>query len=349
LCLLYLSDLRALIRDWARSIKNAMHTLTDKDGGGRVVAIVGASGYIGRHIVAELRRLGGYKIKLLARSLNPNPMETDIDAIVEVFKGDLQQPESLYGFFEPNCTVINLVYLWGAAEMVNLQVAANLIKACKAAKVKRLIHCSTAAVVGRATDDLITEDTPCRPVTEYGVTKLKVEQAIIGAGQGCFDVVILRPTSVFGPEGDPLKKLAGDIVSGSRFGNYLKSCLFGKRRMNLVSVANVVSAIIFMIQREENLGGEIFAVSNDDSPANNFSDVEKFLMRAFKIDGYLLPRIPMPLSVLTLLLKMMGRNNINPRCNYASNKLRHLGFEPVVTFETALAEYAAWYLSSHLS
>jgi nucleoside-diphosphate-sugar epimerase len=276
-------------------------------------------------------------------------METDIDAFVEVFKGDLQQPESLYGFFEPNCTVINLVYLWGAGEMVNIQVAANLIKACKAAKVKRLIHCSTAAVVGRATDDLITENTPCRPVTEYGMTKLKVDQAIIGAGQGFFDVVILRPTSVFGPEGDPLKKLAGDIIRGSRLGNYLKSCLFGKRRMNLVPVANLVGAIIFMIQREENLGGGVFFVSNDDSSCNNFSDVEKFLMRAFNIGGYSLPRISMPLCVLTMLLKMMGRNNINPRCNYASNKLRNLGFESVVTFETALAEYAAWYRSSQLS
>lgn len=287
-----------------------MHTLTDKDGGGKVVAIVGASGYIGRHIVAELRRLGGYKIKLLARSLDQNPMETDIDACVEVFKGDLREPESLHGFFEPNCTVINLVYLWGAGEMVNLQVTANLIKACKAVRVKRLIHCSTAAAVGRATDDLITEDTLCRPVTEYGVTKLKVEEAIIGEGQSCFDVAILRPTSVFGPKGDPLKKLAGDIVSGSRVGNYLKSCLFGKRRMNLVSVANVLSEIIFMIQREGNLGGEVFVVSDDDSPANNFSDVEKYLMRAFKIDGYVFPRIPMPLSVLTLLLAMHRRNSL---------------------------------------
>lgn len=327
-----------------------MSVLRDKKVNGfQVVAIIGASGYIGRHIVDELRRMGGYKIKLLARSLDQNPAVADLDACVEVFKGDLREPESLRGFLEPNCTVINLVYLWRAGEMVNLEVTANLIKACKAAKVKRLIHCSTAAVVGRATDDLITEDTLCRPVTEYGVTKLKVEQAIIGAGQDCFDVAILRPTSVFGPGGDPLKKLAGDIVRGSRFGNYLKSCLFGKRRMNLVSVANVVSAIIFMIQREENLGGEVFVVSDDDSPANNFADVEKFLMGVFKIDGYALPRIPFPLSVLTLLLGMVGRNNINPRCNYASNKLRHLGFERVVTFETALAEYATWYRSSQLS
>lgn len=326
-----------------------MSVLRDKEGSGKVVAIVGASGYIGRDLVERMRRLGGYRIKLLARSLDQNLMVGSSDACVEVFKGDLREPESLGGFLERDCTVINLVYLWGAGEAVNLEVTANLIAACKAAKVRRLIHCSTAAVVGRATDDWITEDTPCRPVTEYGVTKLKVEQVIIGAGQGYFDVSILRPTSVFGPGGAPLKKLAGDIVAGSRLSNYLKSCLFGKRRMNLVSVANVVGAIIFMVRREENLGGEVFVVSDDDSPSNNFADVEKFLMSAFKIDGCRMPRIPLPLGLLAFLLSVMGRNNINPRCNYASSKLRNLGLERAITFEAALAEYAAWYRSSHLS
>lgn len=315
----------------------------------KTVAIVGASGYIGKRIVEELRRLGGYKIKLLVRSLDQNLMAASLDAGVEVFKGDLGEPESLRDFLEHNCTVINLVYLWGAGEVENLRVTANLIEACKVAKIKRLIHCSTAAVVGRVTDDLITEDTPCHPVTEYGVTKLKVEQAITGAGHGCFDVAILRPTSVFGPEGDPLKKLAGDIVAGSRLGNYLKSCLFGERRMNLVSVANVVGAIVFLMSREENLGGGIFLVSDDDSPINNFADVEKFLMSEFQVDRYVMPRMPLPLGLLAFLLGMMGRNNINPRCNFAPGKLRNLGFKRIKTFDAALAEYAAWYRSSQLA
>lgn len=274
---------------------------------------------------------------------------TDACFDMEVIKGDLSEPESLHGFLECDCTVINLAYLWGASEAVNLEAMANLLDACKAAGIRRLIHCSTAAVVGRATDDLITEDTPCHPVTEYGVTKLRVEQAIMAAARGYFDVAILRPTSVFGPGGSPLKKLAGDLVSGSRLGNYLKSCLFDKRRMNLVSVANVVGAIIFIMCRDEDFCGEIFIVSDDDSPANNFSDVEKFLMSELRTNTYAIPRIPLPLWLLGFLLGAMGRNNINPYCNYNSEKLLSLGFKRVVTFEAALAEYAAWYRSSQLS
>jgi nucleoside-diphosphate-sugar epimerase len=308
---------------------------------------VGASGYIGKNFVEALLKLGIYRMKLLSRSTDQKMAGADYN--VEVFKGDLREPESLHGFLERDCTVINLVYLWGESEAVNLEAMANLLDACKAAGIRRLIHCSTAAVVGRATDDLITEDTPCHPVTEYGVTKLKVEQAIIVAARDCFDVAILRPTSVFGPEGNPLKKLASDLVSGSRLSNYLKSCLFGKRRMNLVSVANVVCAIIFIMRRDEDFCGEIFIVSDDDSPTNNFIDVEKFLMSEFRINTYAIPRIPLPLWLLGFLLGAMGRNNINPYCNYDPEKLLSFGFKRAVTFETALAEYAAWYRSSQLS
>ncbi|MFA5824707.1 MAG: NAD-dependent epimerase/dehydratase family protein, partial [Gallionellaceae bacterium] len=143
----------------------------------KTVVIVGASGYIGRHLIAELRRLGGYRIKLLSRSLGQDL--SGAGSAVEVFKGDLRAPETLRGLFESDCTVINLAYLWEAGEAANLEVTANLLEACKSAKIKRLIHCSTAAVVGRTSVNRITEDTVCRPATEYGITKLKVEQAII--------------------------------------------------------------------------------------------------------------------------------------------------------------------------
>lgn len=314
----------------------------------KLIAITGSSGFIGRYLVNELQQLGNYRMKLLTRSLDQKLADEYANQNVEVFKGDLQKPETLEGFLEPGCTVINLAYLRSADEAANLEVIANLLKACKAARVKRLIHCSTAEVAGRAIANQITENTPCQPITEYGVTKLKVEQSIIGVKQNCFDVAILRPTVVFGPGGKNLKKLTEDIVRACHLKNYLKLCLFGKRRMNLVSVANVVGAIIFLLRREKNLDGEIFIVSDDDNPINNFADVEKFLMREFQIDDYWLPRIHLPLGLLAFLLGRMGRNNTNPRRNYTPDKLRNLGFKPVITFEAALAEYAAWYRSSQL-
>ena len=318
--------------------------LMRKENAAKTVAITGASGYIGKHVVQDFLRLGKLKTKVLSRSsLHMHESFCGNDNL-EFYQGDLLNRHSLIGFLEPDCTVINLAYSWGGGEATNLQMAKNLIQACKEEGIKRLIHCSTAAVVGRVSEDLVTEKTPCRPATTYSVTKLKMEKVISEEGKSHFDVAVLRPTSVFGPKGEPLKKLAGDMMGGCRARNYLKSCLFGARRMNLVSITNVIDAILFLAMHKNDLNGQKFIVSDDDSPANNFADVEGVLMKKLNIKKYSVPKIPIPLGLLGLLLRTMGRNNTNPRCNYSSEKLKKLGFVPQVPFEAALDEYAEWCL-----
>ena len=313
-----------------------------------MIAVVGASGYIGRHLVTELAQKNDCRVKVLSRTQTGKTIGTAWPTGVEVIQGDLHNPESLQEFLEAGCVVINLAYHWGAGEVTNLALTRNLLNACKLIRVRRLIHCSTAAVTGRATHDRVTEKTECRPITEYGITKLKLEQVIVSTAKGCFDTAILRPTSVFGPGGEPLKKLANDLVGGNHFLNYLKSCLFGFRRMNLVHIANVVAAILFLTRRKESIDGEIFIVSDDDATANNYLEVERTLMSALNCRGYAFPRIPLPLYLLGLLLRLLGRNNINPKCNYSQTKLESLGFKSPVVFEDGLKEYADWYRSKYL-
>lgn len=310
------------------------------------IAITGASGFIGKRLVSDLLREGGYQIRVLSRDRQRDLHEQRFGQGVEIFEGDVSDPASLKGFLTPACTVINLVYLWNAGEKSNLECTHNLLAACKDANVARLIHCSTADVAGRAPDDLIDEKTLCLPITEYGTTKLKIEQSIIDAAKDHFDAVILRPTAVLGIGGEQLKKLAADISSKNRWQNYLKSCLFGRRRMNLVPVANVSAAILFLSRYAGRFEGEIFIVSDDDDPNNNFIDVERFLMNALGLKKYPLPQLPIPLTLLKCLLMLMGRNNINPRRNFDPGKLNKLGFKKPLSLAQGLAEYAAWYRES---
>lgn len=311
------------------------------------IAITGASGYIGKHLVAELARQGGCRIKVLSRSRRREIDAGESGCNIEVIEGDLRAPETLRGFFEPGCTVVNLVYLRNAGQAENIAVIDNLLAACRSAKIGRLIHCSTADVAGRTRDNPVTESTPCHPVTEYGITKLKVEKVVLDAA-GSLEAAILRPTAVFGRGGENLNKLAGNLVAGRRVRNYLKSCLFGKRRMNLVHIANVVAAILFLIHHAADIGGEVFIASDDDNPTNNYADVERFLMREFNIPYYSMPRFLVPPGVLSFLLRLLGRNNINPRSVYAPGKLIGYGYTRPVSFENGLAEYTAWYRSSFI-
>ncbi len=313
----------------------------------KTIAITGATGYIGRKLVAELIRLGERRIRVLSRSSQKDLNVFKHASDVEIVEGDLCEPESLKDFLEPGCIVINLLYLWGAGEKENIAATKNLLNECISADIGRLIHCSTAAVAGRVPNNLVTESTQCRPVIEYGITKLKIEKTILKEAS-CFDIAILRPTSVFGPEGDPLKKLAKDLTTGSRFKNYLKSCLFGCRRMNLVHIDNVLASIHFLVYYTESIRGEIYIISDDDSPSNNFTYIERFFMQEFNIPAYRFPRLRIPLNLLGLLLRCLGRNNVNPRCDYSSSKLVSLGLKRPLNFETGLDEYSTWYSSSYL-
>jgi nucleoside-diphosphate-sugar epimerase len=310
----------------------------------KTIVILGATGYIGSHLLASLAGVKDIKIKVLTRSGNQDQHPIQWPECVEVIQGDLNDSAALHRLIEPGCTVVNLVYLWEGGEQANLAVTRNLLNACLSAGVGRLIHCSTAVVSGRASENPITESTECRPITEYGITKLKIEQLILTMAKGHFETVMLRPTAVFGPGpgGKQLKKLTADLIHGSRWRNYLKSCLFGQRRMNLVYIGNVVAAILFLIQHAQPIKEDVLIVSDDAFPNNNFMAVERYLMHSLGLPDYPLPRIPIPLGFLTLLLQGLGRDNINPRCSYSQKKLEDLGFRSPVDFETGLSHYADW-------
>jgi nucleoside-diphosphate-sugar epimerase len=306
------------------------------------IAITGASGYIGRHLVAGLAESGTYRLRLLSRN---GHIETDAAATnATVVRGDLLNAEAVRDLVEPADSVIHLAYLWEGGEEGNMTATRNLITACSAsAATRRLLHCSTAMVAGRTDADRISEDTTCEPVSQYGAVKLRIEQAVASACSSALDVGILRPTAVFGPGGKNLAKLAAGVARGNRAANYLRSSLFGYRRMNLVHIDNVVAALIFLLQYPERLNGQAFIVSDADDPANNFRDVEKVLMHEMGRPAYPAPPLPLPAGLLQLLLSGLGRDNTNPRADYYPGKLQALGFERSVKLEQGLRQYARWY------
>jgi len=259
-------------------------------------------------------------------------------------KGDLLKLETLYDFPVPGCTVVNLVNLTGMSEQDNLLAMDNLGKACIKAGIRRLIHCSTAVVSGRVSSNMITEETECNPINEYEITKYKIEKSFIEKYRDSFDIIILRPSEVFGADGKNLLKLANSLVQGNRIANYVRSCLFKKRRVNLVSVQNLVAAIEFCIYLNKKIPEpEIFIVSEDEDPICEYRDMESMLIRYLGKKDHLLPVVPIPLFILGFLLKVLGRTNCNPLSFYSGRKLVDLGFAKKISLQDGLALFADWY------
>lgn len=261
-------------------------------------------------------------------------------------RGDLAEPALLEDLFAPGGTLVNLAFPAHWSRGAHLATAANLARAVAAQGVRRVIHCSTAVVVGQASEQHVTETTQARPQTEYEKTKLGIEDTWRSHAAGRFELVIVRPTAVFGPNGKNLLKLAAALTTGSRVANYVRSSLFAHRRMNLICIRNLVAALEFLIDCEKPLGGNTFIVSDDDEPGNNFRDVERVLMLGLGVRDYALPPLPVPHIALRALLHLAGPAKAPPTRTYDSSLLKRAGWHKPCGLEQGLREFAAWYAAA---
>lgn len=306
-----------------------------------VFCVTGASGFIGKHLVRALVTRGEVLVRALSRNLDTTDfVHPDVTAI----QGDLWKPATLASFLMPGCTVINLAYRFSATSAENLVTAKNLIDVCRENKIKRLIHCSTAAVFGGNREDVVNERASCNPSTEYGVTKLLIEQILHEGSRGHCEYVNLRPTSVFGPGSTTLSELIANLRQGSMVLNYLRACLLGSRKTNLVNLDTVIAAIMFLAESDqEKLDGETFIISDDHEPDNNYQFVERYLLNRLMAKDYAIPPLVVPHAALSLLLRALGRDSVNPRRIFDSSKIRRAGFCHKITLEDGLASFVKWH------
>jgi len=299
------------------------------------ISVTGASGYIGKFLIEGLLARKSLHVKVLTR--NKNHLFPDHDRL-EIIVGDLLKPDTLEEFLDEDCLVINLAYSRGPKVYKNVEGVTNLLNSCITKKVKKIIHCSTATVEGPQ-----SKNSRAYSLSEYSAVKLQIEKLIESHAKGVIDYAILRPSAVFGPDSQNLKKLSYELMNGNRVLNYLRCCLYGKRRMNLVHVLNVVEALFFLMDRPEYLGGERFVISDSDSPANNFLDVEEILAIELNASRVPIPRIIFPQIFIDFIIGLRSVDNINSSFNYSPRKILDLGLVRPVNLEDGLREYANYY------
>jgi len=305
-----------------------------------VIAVTGATGFIGRRLVDILVARGDAAVRVLVRN-GDAVTRTGFTGTAEI--GDMRDPAALARMLEEGCTWVNVAQLNPLSEADQFNVMASLLEVCRKKRIKRLVHCSTAVVAGRSSAGVVTENTDCLPGDRYEAAKLAIEQVLLQKCGESLEVVILRPTAVFGPRGRNLIKLANDLRGQSAFVNYLKSCLQGSRRMNLVHVDNVVAALAFLIGAPGRMAGEVFIISDDEAPGNNFRDVERCLMAGLGIPDYPVAPAELPRWMLSAALRATGRTNSNPSRVYDCSKIVGRGLKKPVAFEQGLADFTTWY------
>ena len=102
-------------------------------------------------------------------------------------------------------------------ESVNIHGTQRVVQAAME-KNCRLIHLSSAGVIGPTRLKFVDENTNCFPENMYEKTKYKAEEIVIEAVSRGLKAQIIRPTIVFGvkknPQDDSFLQLVRAVVSG---------------------------------------------------------------------------------------------------------------------------------------
>jgi nucleoside-diphosphate-sugar epimerase len=301
------------------------------------VVVIGGTGFVGRHLVGELADGGPGRVVVVARRPAPRLPEG-----CRFRPHDVERdPAGLAELVPRGASVVNLVDLGrGAGGSRHVEIARGLLAACVRGGAGRLLHVSTVDVAGLGPRGWSDESAPCRPVDDYQRRKLAVEEALRREVPVALDLVVLRPSAVFGDGGRSLVALAGSLARGSRVASWARSSLFARRAMHLVPVETVTAAARWALGRPEPFAGEVFHVTADDEAGNVFRPVERVLMAALGVPDYRPPPPALPTALLAGLLRASGRLRIHPDARFSPARLRARGFAPPVSFGEALERHA---------
>ena len=143
------------------------HELRDGGATSRALVILGAGGFVGRAVIG----LVDHSLPVKAVVCSVSSTDRPIPAGVTWKEADLSRPGWEETVLEPGDVVVNLADVSSAGEEKSLQLIDSIIRGCQMRRVERLLHCSTAAVVGTASSHRVTEATTCEPLTPYERTK----------------------------------------------------------------------------------------------------------------------------------------------------------------------------------
>lgn len=149
------------------------------------ILVVGGAGYIGSHVNKALNA-AGFKTVVFD---NLSTGHRELLRWGEFFKGDLAKPGDLARCFKKYdiAAVMHFAAFIKVEESVaepakyyrnNVVNTLNLLDAMRAARLKKIIFSSTAAVYGEPVANPIDEKHPLAPVNPYGRSKLMCEQLL---------------------------------------------------------------------------------------------------------------------------------------------------------------------------
>lgn len=260
------------------------------------VLVTGAAGAIGRSLVDALRAGGqrviasdlpGTSLPRRAKDLSVRAEDlTTPGACARLVKGAEQVIHA--------AALVDLAAGFEALAAVNLTATQELYRQAAEAGVQRFVFLSAGSIYRLDPAGVYRESNPLAANNEYERTKILAEEFLLAqSGAGSPEVVLLRPSPVYGPRA---RNLGASLAC---LGPILKDRLpvlvglKGGPRINWVHVQDVARAAVHLLEAGE--PGEAYNVSDDDAIAFGDLLTHSLLSYGFK------PALTLPYPPLGLM------------------------------------------------
>jgi len=315
-----------------------------------VILVTGASGFVGRALVARLAEQQSLRVSLRRR------ISSDLPESVEVVQAELDPGQDWSASLAGVGTVVHCaarVHVMSEqsadplAEFrrVNVDGTMRLARQSALAGVRRFIFVSSIKVNGEQTrlgSPFVAEQMP-KPEDPYGISKMEAEEGLRAlARETGMDVAIIRPPLVYGP-GVKANFLA--MMRWLKRGVPLPLGAVTGNRRSLVALDNLVDLIVTCIDHPA-AANQTFLVSDGESLSTT-----ALLRRMGEALGRPARLISVPLPLLQMGAAALGKRDMAQRlCGSLEvdiGKTRELlGWTPPISVDEGLRRTAAHWLAT---
>jgi uncharacterized protein YbjT (DUF2867 family) len=256
-----------------------------------MILVTGGSGYIGSHIVRKLAG-AGRPVKVMVHNRLRAEEEGRLSGLeVQWVEGDVTKPETLQKAFEGITVVVHTVAIaiekgGRTYETINYQGTVNVVEACKAAGVRRLISMSQMGA---------QSSLPYRFLASKG----KAQEYVAASG---LDWTAFRPTVVWGPEDE----FANTFAKLAKITPLIYPIVDKKARFQPVWVEDLATAVVKAIDDPLTIGKEY------ELGGPEILTLEEIERRALQAVGAKRAFIPFPRPMLTFIVAVMEALLPNP-------------------------------------
>jgi nucleoside-diphosphate-sugar epimerase len=308
-----------------------------------LVAVTGATGFIGRRIVRLLVECG-YNVRALARRSPAGELADSSDAVSWVL-GSLADEQALKALVKG---AVGVVHCAGAIKAMDREG----FMAVNAAGTRRLAE--AAAALPKPPRFVLLSSLAAREprLSSYALSKRAGEQAARSVSN--LDAVILRPPAVYGPGDMETLKVFQMAAMG-----YVLAPMVRDARASLVHVDDVAGAVLAALKMDEPPAQPI--EFDDGTPgAYTWADIAAAAGRALNTHPKVIP-IPAPIlylvgaaasasAALTRRPTVMSWGKIPELLHpdWVCSRSRFPGYKPLWNIEKGFKDTVSWYTSQGL-